>query len=108
MFGVRDLLLTIIRLAWIALLALVGGRFLILLFDIDRDGEFVQHVLSWSDFWVKPFANLIHMSDKAVSATGGVFEPASALAFVVYFVAGMLILGALRSATSFGGYLRHA
>jgi hypothetical protein len=107
MLGLRDLVLTVLTLVWAVVLVLVGGRFLALLINADRDSELIHKVLSWSDFWVKPFFNLFHLSNKTVDATGGVFEPASAIAFVVYFVIGLFVLRLVRGATTFG-VLRHA
>jgi hypothetical protein len=103
----RDTVLAILGLLWAVILVLVGGRFLALLFDANRDSELVQRLMDWSDFWVGPFFDLLGLSNKAVEETGGVFEPASAVAFVVYFVLGSLILGAVRGMGSYG-YFRHA
>ena len=102
MFGLRDLVLTILSVIWAAILVLVGGRFFILLFDANRDSELVQKVLDWSDFWVNPFFDVLGLSNKAVENTGGVFEPASAVAFVVYLVLGAVIIGLVRNASSYG------
>ena len=38
---------------------------------------------------------MLDLANKSVSETGGVFEPASLIAFVVYFVGGLLILALL-------------
>ena len=97
----RGLIGTIFGLAWAAILVLVGGRFLALLVDANRDSEIVQRLYRHSDFWVKPFFGMFDLANKSVNNTGGVFEPASLIAFVVYFVVGALIL-ALISAP-FGG-----
>lgn len=71
---------------------LVGGRFLALLANANRDSEIVDRLYRYSDFWVKPFFNMFDLANKAVNNTGGVFEPASLIAFVVYFIAGAVIL----------------
>jgi hypothetical protein len=105
MYGIRSLVLTALTLVWAGILVLVGGRFLILLFDVSRDRDIVARVMSWSDFWVKPFFDLFHLTNKAVESTGGVFEPASAIAFVVYFFAGSILLGIVRRASSYGTFL---
>jgi hypothetical protein len=100
------ILITLLSLFWAFLLFMTGARFLILLFNIDRGNEFVDWILRHSDFWVKPFFNLLDLSNKAVDRTGGVFEPASAIAFVVYLVVGAIILNLLRSAlVGYGGGL---
>ena len=53
-----------------------------------------------SDFWVKPFFNMFDLGNKSVNDTGGVFEPASLIAFIVYFIIGMVVLSILTA--SFG------
>ncbi len=87
----RGLISTIFALAWAAVLVLVGGRFLALLVDANRESEIVQRLLRHSDFWVKPFFGMFNLANKGVD-TGGVFEPASLIAFIVYFVVGAIIL----------------
>jgi hypothetical protein len=105
----RDLVLAALGVLWVIILALVGGRFLVLLFDANRDSEIVDRILRHSDFWVKPFFDILGLADKAVEETGGVFEPASLIAFIVYFIVGSLILGGLRAAFSSGrGVYHHA
>ena len=102
--GIRNLLVTILSLVWAAILLLVGGRFLALLFGANRDSELVDGLYRYSDFWVKPFFNILGLTNKAVEDTGGVFEPASAIAFVVYFIIGAVILSVIRGATAGGGW----
>jgi hypothetical protein len=87
------------------LLFLTGARFILLLLNANKDNEIVQPILNRSDFWVKPFVNLFHLANKAVGDTGGVFEPASLIAFIVYAIVGSLILAALSGAL-FGGFGR--
>ena len=94
------LITTIVGLLWAALLLLVGARFIALLADANRDSEITQRIYRHSDFWVKPFFNMFDLGNKAVNSTGGVFEPASLIAFVVYFVAGLIVLSILSA--SFG------
>src|SRR4051812_14174556 len=91
------ILVTLLSLFWAFLLFMTGARFLILLFNVDKDGQFVHWIMSKSDFWVKPFFDLFGLANKAVENTGGVFEPASAIAFVVYLVVGSIILNTVRS-----------
>ena len=91
----RSLITLIVGLAWAGILFLVGGRFLALLFDANRGSELVDRLYRHSDFWVKPFFGMLDLSNKTVNSTGGVFEPASFIAFIVYLLAGMLILAAL-------------
>ena len=93
-----------LTLFWVFLLFMTGARFLILLFDANRESEIVDWILNKSDFWVKPFFDLLGLSNKAVEETGGVFEPASAIAFVVYFIIGAVILNLLRGAVFGGGW----
>lgn len=102
---VRSLILTVLGLAWAAILVLVGGRFLALLAGANTDSEIIDRLYRHSDFWVKPFFNMFDMTNRAVEDTGGVFEPASLIAFIVYFVAGLLVF-ALLSAVFSGTYLR--
>jgi hypothetical protein len=94
----RGLISTIVGLVWVSILVLVGGRFLALLADANRDSEIVDRLYRHRDFWVKPFFGMFDLANKTVNETGGVFEPASLLAFVVYLLAGMLVL-ALVNAT---------
>jgi hypothetical protein len=84
------------------LLFMTGARFLLLLLNTNKDNEIVNWILSRSEFWVKPFFNLLDLSNKAVGDTGGVAEPASLIAFIVYAVVGSIILAALSGAL-FGG-----
>ena len=93
----RGLISTIVGLVWAAILILVGGRFLALLFDANPDSEIVQRLYRHSDFWVKPFFNMFDLANKTVNDTGGVFEPASLIAFIVYFLAGLLVLSILNA-----------
>src|SRR4051794_31353812 len=97
---IRDVLLTILSLVWAAILLLVGGRFLALLFGANPDSELVDALYRYSDFWVKPFFNIMGLANKTVDNTGGVFEPASAIAFVVYFIVVPIVLSLIRGAAS--------
>jgi hypothetical protein len=85
------------------LLFMTGARFVLLLLNANKGNEIVHWILSRSDYWVKPFVNLLHVTNKAVGDTGGVFEPASLIAFIVYVIVGSLILAALNGAF-FGGF----
>lgn len=91
--ALRGLMLTVLGLIWAGILVLVGGRFLALLVDANRDSEIVQRLFRHSDFWVKPFFGILDLTNETVRQTGGIFEVASAIAFVVYLVAGLLIFG---------------
>jgi hypothetical protein len=93
--AIRGLLMTILGLIWAAILVLVGGRFLALLFDANRESEIVERLYRHSDFWVKPFFGMFELTNEAVEATGGVFEVASFIAFIVYLVGGLLIFALL-------------
>ena len=85
------------------LLFMTGARFILLLLNANKGNEIVHWILSRSDYWVKPFMDLFHLTNKAVGDTGGVVEPASLIAFIVYAVVGSLILAALNAAL-FGGF----
>lgn len=87
----RGLVSTIISVFWVIVLVLVGGRFLALLVDANRDSEIVDRLYRHSDFWVKPFSNMFDLANKAVDG-GGTFEPGSLIAFVVYAVVGAVVL----------------
>jgi hypothetical protein len=90
------------------LLFMTGARFVLLLFNANRENEIVDWILSRSEYWVKPFFNLFDLTNQAVGDTGGVIEPASLIAFIVYAVVGSLIVAVL-SGTLFGGFgHRHA
>ncbi len=92
---IRGLVTTIVGLVWASILVLVGGRFLALLADANSGSEIVDRLYRHSDFWVKPFFGMFDLGNKTVSDTGGVFEPASLIAFVVYFLVGLLVLAIL-------------
>jgi hypothetical protein len=104
----RNIVVTIFALVWAAVLVLVGGRFLALLADANRSSEIVDRLYRHSDFWVKPFFGMFDLANKTVENTGGVFEPASLIAFAVYFLAGLLIMGILTANYGFVGTRRHA
>jgi len=87
------------------LLFMTGARFVLLLLDANKENEIVHWILSRSDYWVKPFYNLFDLTNQAVGDTGGVAEPASLIAFIVYVIVGSLILGALNRLL-FGGFGR--
>ena len=89
------LLIGILTVLWALVLLLVGGRFLLLLVGANRESEIVDWVLSRSEFWVEPFFGVFDLANEAVERAGGVFEPASLIAFIVYFVVGALILRVL-------------
>lgn len=93
----RSLVVTILGLVWAVILVLVGGRFLALLAGANTESEIIDRLYRHSDFWVKPFFGMFDLANKTVEDTGGVFEPASLLAFVVYFLAGVLVLGIINS-----------
>ena len=97
------ILLTLAGLFLTFLLFMTGGRFILLLLNANKDNEIVSWILSRSDFWVKPFVDVFHFANKAVGDTGGVFEPVSLIAFIVYAIVGSLILAAL-SGSLFGGF----
>jgi hypothetical protein len=103
---IRGLVSTILGLIWIAILVLVGGRFLALLVDANRNSEIVDRLYRHSDFWVKPFFGMFDLANKTVNDTGGVFEPASLLAFVVYLVAGIVILSLISAPFEWAGRRR--
>jgi hypothetical protein len=98
----RGVVSLILGLVWAAILVLVGGRFFALLFDANRDSEIVDRLYRHSDFWVKPFFGMFDLANKTLDETGGVFEPASLIALVVYFLAGLLVMAILSAA--FGGF----
>src|SRR2546430_1738290 len=92
---VRRLMARVLAAIWIVILVLVGGRFLALLFDANRNSDIVERIYRHSDFWVKPFFGIFDLGNKAVHNTGGVFEPASLIALVVYFIVGKIVLSLL-------------
>ena len=100
------ILSTLVSLFLAFLLFMTGGRFLLLLFNANRGNEIVRWILSHSDYWVKPFVNIFHLTNKAVSDTGGVVEPASLIAFIVYLVVGSLVLALLNGRLFGGRWLR--
>lgn len=94
---VRSLITFIAGIVWAVILVLTGGRFLALLANANRDSEIVDRLYRHSDFWVKPFFGMFDLANKTVDETGGVFEPASFIAFFVYLVAGLLVMAILGS-----------
>jgi hypothetical protein len=101
----RGLAVFLFSLFWGFVLLLVGGRFLALLANANRDSELIDGLYDWSEFWVEPFFTVFNLSNEAVEG-GGTFEPASLIAFVVYLVVGMLIMSLLSGAVF--GRLHHA
>ncbi|HEY8491507.1 MAG TPA: hypothetical protein VIO14_11000 [Dehalococcoidia bacterium] len=97
---------TVFGVIWAVVLVLVGGRFLALLANANRDSEIIQRLYDWSEFWVQPFFGILNLSNEAVNETGGVFEPASLIAFVVYFLLGLAVLALL--GVPLGGWRRTA
>lgn len=97
----RSVLMLIVGLVWTVVLVLTGGRFLALLANANADSEIIDRLYRHSDFWVKPFFGMFDLTNKAVEDTGGVFEPASLIAFVVYALAGMLVLALLTASFDF-------
>ncbi len=97
------ILATLLSLFLTFLLLITGARFLILLFNANPNNNIVHWILSKSDFWVKPFFNII---DNQHIGTAGFLEPASLIAFVVYLIVGSIILNLLRMAdfSSWGGW----
>src|SRR5438046_10627891 len=91
----RGVLTTIVAVIWAVVLVLVGGRFFALLADANKNREIVDRLYRHSDFWVKPFFGMFDLSNKTVNSTGGVFEPASFIALIVYTLAGLLVLSIL-------------
>ena len=87
----RSLLITIFAVFWAIILLLTGGRFLALLAGANPNSELIEELYDLSEFWVEPFFNMFGLNNKAVADTGGVFEPASLIAFVVYLVLGALV-----------------
>ena len=102
----RSLIITVFSIFWAIVLVLTGGRFLALLLDANRESEIIERLYRHSDFWVKPFFGMFDLANKVVEDTGGVFEPASLIAFVVYLVGGLLIMALISSTFAwapFGG-----
>jgi hypothetical protein len=95
----KSLVSTVVTVIWAIILILVGGRFLALLFNANGSSELVKRLYRHSDFWVKPFFGMFDLSDKTVHASGGVFEPASCIALIVYFVAGAAVLALINWST---------
>lgn len=102
----RALLLMLFAIFWAVLLVLTGGRFLALLAGANPDSELIKGLYDASEFWVEPFFNMFGLANKAVEDTGGVFEPASLIAFVVYLVLGAIIYVLLSGAAL--ARMRHA
>jgi hypothetical protein len=87
----RGLVLAIFAILWAVLLVLTGGRFLALLAGLNPDARLIRELYDLSEFWVEPFFNAFGLDNKAVADTGGVFEPASLIAFAVYLAIGAFV-----------------
>ena len=87
----RSTILTVLSLFWAVVLALTGGRFLALLSGANRESELIRKLYDWSEFWVEPFFQMFGLQNEAVTGTGGVFEPASLIAFLAYLMVGAFI-----------------
>ena len=98
----RDLTVTVAGVFWAMVLLLVGGRFIALLAGANANSEIIERIYRHSDFWMGPFFDFGFTSK--VAETGGVFEAASLLAFIVYFAIGLFLMWLLRS-FFYGGYL---
>lgn len=94
---IRSMCGTAVSIFMAAMVVLVGGRFLALLADANRNSQLVKGLFRHSDFWVKPFFGMFGLSNGAVQG-GGVFEPASLIALSVYLVAGMIVISVLSGA----------
>ncbi|MEX1253330.1 MAG: hypothetical protein WEE64_03220 [Dehalococcoidia bacterium] len=94
----RSVLITAFTVLWASVLVLVGGRFLALLAGANAESEIIERLYRHSDFWVKPFFNMFDLTNRAVEDTGGTFEPASLLAFVVYTLTGLATLSLVNGA----------
>jgi len=92
---------TLVSLFMAFLLFMTGARFLLFLFNANKANEIVNWILWKSDFWVKPFFGIFSNRDVG---TDGFFEPASLIAFMVYLIAGTVVLGVLNA--GFGGWGR--
>lgn len=95
----RGVVTTIFGIFWAIVLVLTGGRFLALLANANRNSEIVSWLYRHSDFWVKPFFGMFSLANKAVGDNGGVFEPASFIAFIVYLLAGVIVMAILNTQT---------
>lgn len=104
----RGVVTSIVTLVWATILVLVGGRFAALIGGANRDSEIVDRLYRHSDFWVKPFFGMFDLTNESVRSTGGVFEPASLLAFVVYVLVGLLVLAILNAALPVWRHRTHA
>src|SRR4029077_6848689 len=96
---IRSLCATVVSIFMAVVLVLVGGRFFALLTAANGNSGLVKAIYRHSDFWVKPFFGMFGLSNGAVQG-GGVFEPASLIALIVYLVAGTLVLGVLSGAVT--------
>jgi hypothetical protein len=83
------------------LMFMSGARFLLFLFNANKSNEIVNWILWKSDFWVKPFFDIFSNRDVG---TDGFLESASLIAFMVYLIAGTIVLGVLNA--SFGAWRR--
>lgn len=87
----RSMILTVLSLLWTVVLVLTGSRFLALLAGANQKSELIQKLYDWSEFWVEPFFQMFGLQNEAVTSTGGVFEPASLIAFLAYLMVGAFI-----------------
>jgi hypothetical protein len=93
----RDLVTAVLGLVWVAILVLVGARFVFLLMGTDSTSRLAEALYHRSDFWLRPVFEHLGLANKALLATGGgSFELASLVAFGVYLLAGWLLLAIVR------------
>ena len=100
--AIRNLLMTLLGLLWAGIM-LCWRAFLALLFDANRDSELVQRLFQYSDFWVKPFFGVLDLTNETVEGTGGVFEAASFIALVAYFILGVIVFALVNLPFTMGG-----
>jgi hypothetical protein len=84
------LLRVVLTIALLAVLVLVGGRFVALLLDADRT-DLVTWLLDASQPCVQPFVRVFGLEDE-MAPGGGVFEFASFVAFGAYLLGGSALV----------------
>jgi hypothetical protein len=95
--GVMMMLGSLVTVAIVAVLALLGFRLGFMLGEANAANDFVEFIYDASGPLVDPFAGI---ANERQLDNGGTFEPETVIAMAVYAVAALLVLFALRALAS--------
>jgi uncharacterized protein YggT (Ycf19 family) len=95
--GMARMLALLLGIAWAVVETLLGFRLAFLLGEANASNGFVEFIYDVTDPLVEPFQGIF--ANDTLS-NGGVFEPATAIAMAVYFVAAALLIAAILVVTA--------